>query len=268
MRMVMGKLSQDEHVIFNGKSVIDPTKRYYRGDSQGGIFGATYMSISTDVTRGLLGEPGAPYDLLLNRSADFGGFLLLLKGVYPDPVDLQLGMDLIQLLWDRTEPDGYVGHMTTDLLPNTPSHQVIIHDAIGDHQVTTLGAQFIARTIGAQNLQAVNREVFGIPDAPSGFTGSGIVEWSYGLPPVPLTNTAPFAGNDPHGFTRYLPEAQDMADKFLRTGVVVQTCRNGGPCSAPDTQYDPPLPTGNAAPPADAGLDVNQWDSAGTNSGM
>ncbi len=253
MRMMMGKLATDPQVTFNGKSVIDPTKRFYRGDSQGGIFGTTYMSISTDVTRGLLGEPGTPYDLLLDRSADFAPFFLVLRGIYPDALDVQLGLRLIQLLWDRTDPDGYVAYLDKNMLPNTPQHEVLIHAGIGDHQVTPLGAELIARTIGAQNLSTVNREVFGIPDAPSGFTGSGIVEWSFGLPPAPLTDIPMTIGTDPHGLIRYIPEAQDMADKFFRTGTVVQTCSGGGPCVSADTQAPTPVPTGSAAPAADAG---------------
>ena len=69
------------------------------------------------------------------------------------------------------------------MLPGTPAHHVLIHTAIGDHQVTPLGAHLIARTIGAKNLKPVNREVFGIPDADGPFTdGSAIVEYVFGLP--------------------------------------------------------------------------------------
>jgi hypothetical protein len=248
MRMMRGKLAKDPLVTFNGKSVIDPTKSYYRGDSQGGIFGTTYMSISTDVTRGLLGEPGAPYNLLLNRSLDFGGFFILIRGAYPDWVDIQFGLDLIQLLWDRTEPDGYVAYLNKNMLEGTPQHQVIIHEGIGDHSVPTLGAQFIARTIGAQNLEATNREVFGLTDAKSGFSGSGIVEFNFGLPPVPITDIPMSVGVDPHGLIRYLPEAQDMADTFFRTGTIVQKCAGGaGPCVFPDVMPAMETPTGSAA---------------------
>jgi hypothetical protein len=259
MRMMKGALSKDPHVVFNGKSVIDPTQRFYRGDSQGGIFGTTYMSISTDVTRGLLGEPGAPYNLLLNRSADFGGFFIILRGVYPDPLDIQLGLALIQVLWDRTDPDGYIAYLNKNMLPGTPQHQVLIHEGIGDHSVTTLGAQFIARTIGAQNLKTVNREIFGIPDANSSFSGSGIVEWSFGLPPVPTTDIPMTIGTDPHGLIRYLPEAQDMADIFFRNGIIAQTCNNGGPCTSPDVQAATPVPTGPEAD-ADAGASDARTD--------
>ena len=106
MRMMMGGMSTDPATIFDGKPTIDPTQRFYRGDSQGGISGGVYMAISTDVTRGLLGEPGAPYNTLLDRSADFNGFFLIIKGTYPNPLDDQLGLGLIQSLWDRAEPGG------------------------------------------------------------------------------------------------------------------------------------------------------------------
>jgi hypothetical protein len=255
MRMMMGKMAQDPMTIFNGKPTIDPTTRFYRGDSQGGISGGVYMAISTDVTRGLLGEPGAPYNILLDRSADFNGFFLIIRGIYQNPLDIQLGLDIIQSLWDRAEPDGYISYISSDLLPNTPSHNILIHDGIGDQQVTPLGAHFLARTVGAQNLKAVNREVYGIPDADSGFSGNGIVEWNFGLPPgsSPVTNTPPDPSQpDPHDALRQQADAQDMSDVFFRTGTVVQTCPGGGPCAAPSTWAKggllPPPPDGGTFP--------------------
>src|SRR6185369_17998822 len=150
-----------------------------------GIFGVTYMALSTDVTRGLLGEPGAPYSLLLNRSSDFQPFFDALRITYPGARDIQVGLGLVQMLWDHTEPDGYAPYIVTDNLPNTPAHDVLIHVAIGDFQVTPLGAHLIARAVGAKNLSPVNRSVFGIPEANGPFDGPGIVEFSFGLPPSP-----------------------------------------------------------------------------------
>jgi hypothetical protein len=232
VRMLMGTFASDPAVTFAGKSVIDPTQRFYRGDSQGGIFGGTFMAISTDVTRGLLGEPGAPYNVLLNRSADFTGFLLLLRSAYINALDVQLVIDLADLLWDRAEPDGYISYIRQNMLPGTPAHDVLIHVAIGDHQVSPLGAHFIARTVGAKNLKAVNREIYGIPDADPGLTGSAMVEWSFGLPPAPITDIPMTLGADPHDTLRTYTDAQDMTDHFFRTGVIIQTCPDGGPCSS------------------------------------
>ena len=168
------------------------------GRQPGGILGATFMSISTDVTRGFLGEPGAPYSLLLNRSDDFAQFLVLLRIAFPRPLDAELGISLIQTLWDRTEPDGYLSYLQSQTLPNTPPHEVLLAAALGDHQVTPVGAEFVARTIGALNLMKVNQEVYGLTDSASGFTGSGFVLWSFGLPPAPITDLPMDVGTDPH----------------------------------------------------------------------
>lgn len=261
MRMMRGKMASDPATIFNGNPTIDPTTSYYRGDSQGGISGGVYMAISTDVTRGLLGETGAPYNTLLDRSADFNGFFLIIQGAYPNPLDIQLGLGLIQILWDRAEPGGYVSYISQDMLPNTPAHNILIHDAIGDQQVTPLGAHFIARTVGAQNLSPVNRELYGIPDATSGFSGNGMCEWNFGLPasqsPVPPV-PPPTTQDDPHDTLRQQADAQDMSDVFFRTGVITQTCPAGSPCSAPQGWQ-----SGGVLPPVSA-LDGGAFVEGGT----
>ena len=162
MRMMNG-LAKDPATFYMGQPTIDPTNHYYRGDSQGGIFGTTYMAVSTDVTRGVVGEPGAPYNILLNRSVDFGPFFALLQLTYETSRDIQGLLGLLQMVWDRTEPDGYIPYIATNNLPNTPAHQILIHDNVGDYQVTPLGAHIIARAVGAQNLSPTNRDLYGIP---------------------------------------------------------------------------------------------------------
>lgn len=231
MRMMAGRFAKDPIMMDNGKSMIDSTKRYYRGDSQGGIFGTTYMALSTDVTRGLLGEPGMPYNLLLNRSVDFTPFFFLLKVIYYDNLDLQLVLGLVQMHWDRTEPNGYAPYITSNMLPGTPKHDVLLHVAIGDYQVTPLGAHLIARAVGAKNLTPVNRSLFGIEEVPGPFSGSGIVEFDFNLPMSPLTNTPPDGPEDldPHDSVRVLDASYDQTNDFLREGVVKPYC--DGPCN-------------------------------------
>ncbi len=235
---LMNALAKDPATFYNGNPTIDATNHYYRGDSQGGIFGTTYMAVSTDVTRGVLGEPGAPYSLLLNRSKDFTMFFGLLTFVYPNGREVQSLLGLLQMLWDRSEPDGYMPYIVTNNLPNTPAHEVLIHANIGDYQVTPLGAEIIARAVGAKNLSPVNREVYGVPDAPSPINGSAIVEWSWGLDPAPETDTppdnlcpmnAPPKCDDPHDQLRIQPSSIQQEIQFFSTGTVVSTCGTG-PC--------------------------------------
>ena len=56
---------------------------------------------------------------------------------------------MIQILWDRGEPNGYAWHMTDDPLPNTPKHKVLQILSFGDHQVANLATEVEARTIGS-----------------------------------------------------------------------------------------------------------------------
>lgn len=224
MRLMSGRFVDEPLVQYNGASVIDPTLRFYRGDSQGGIFGTTYMSVSTDVTRGLVSVPGMPYSMLLDRSADFGPFFLFLKGAYGTGRNIQMVEGLLQMLWDRSEPNGYAPYIRENMLPGTPAHDLLIHVAIGDHQVTPLGAHIIARTVKAKNLSPVNRSVFGLEEAPAPLEGAAMVEYDFGLPPSPTTNTPPKDGDDPHGAVRSLDASYSQANEFFRTGVIKAYC--------------------------------------------
>jgi hypothetical protein len=76
-----------------------------------------------------------------------------------------------------------------------------------------------------------------------------MVEWSFGLPPAPITDIPMTLGADPHDTLRTFTDAQDMADHFFRTGVIIQTCPDGGPCNSMNSF---PM-TDAGAPIADAG---------------
>jgi hypothetical protein len=231
MRMMKGDFAADPEVQYGDASAIDTTQAYYRGSSQGGIFGGTYMAISTDVTRGILDVPGAPYNLLLNRSVDFDPFFTVLRLKYENSRDLQIVLGVLQMLWDRVEPNGYLPYLRTDTLPNTPPHEVLFHVAIGDHQVSPLGAHYMARTIGASLVVPAARDVWGLEEQRAPFTGSALVEYDYGdlVPPLPETNTPTEADSetDPHGWTRSEPTQIEQSDIFLRTGQITQQCDGG-----------------------------------------
>ncbi len=224
MRMMSGRFVQEELVQVNGQSVIDPQLKFYRGDSQGGIFGTTYMSVTTDVKRGLVSVPGMPYSMLLDRSTDFGPFFVFLRSAYREGRNIQLVEGLLQMLWDRTEPSGYAPYMRENMLPNTPAHDLLIHVAIGDYQVSPLGAHIIARTVGAKNLTPVNRTIWGVEESAAPLQGAAMVEYEFGLPPAPDTNTPTKGDNDPHGTVRHLEPSYKQADKFFRTGVIEAFC--------------------------------------------
>jgi hypothetical protein len=224
MRMMLGRMARDPQFMDATGSIIDTSAGFYTGDSQGGIFGGTYMALSTDVTRGILGVPGQPYNVLLNRSTDFDQYLSFMRMSFADGVDIQIAIATIQMLWDRAEPGSYTRHIMNDLLPGTPAHQVILQVAMGDHQVTPLGAHIMARAVGANTIAPETRSIWGIEEVAPPHTGSGIVEFDFGLPPETYTNVPQRMGDDPHGSVRRNPRALEQTDHFYRTGEIIHTC--------------------------------------------
>lgn len=227
-RLMTGDFASDAATQLEGGPTIDTTTPYYYGGSQGGIFGASVMAISTDFPRGVLGVPGQPYGLLLNRSVDFDLYLGIARSALPDHLDIQFLIALAQMLWDRAEPSGYSPYVRQNLLPGTPAHEVLMIAALGDHQVNTLGAHIMARSIGAKMIRPTVRDVFELEAVAPPHRGSGFVEMDFGNPADPITNTPPRAGQDPHGRPAEVPAAAQLVDHFLKTGEVSHFC--DGPC--------------------------------------
>ncbi|MFI5897731.1 hypothetical protein ACIA5D_47365 [Actinoplanes sp. NPDC051513] len=229
-----------------GRSLLDRRGGlHYDGNSQGGINGGALTAIAQDWTRSVLGVPAMNYSTLLQRSVDFAPFQQLMDQSYPGKTDQQLVLALIQMLWDRGEANGYAQHITTRPLPRTPQHQVLMHVAFGDHQVSPAAAQVEARTIGARLHRPAlapgwSDEVmpfWGIgPILRYPYRGSAMVVWNsgqaYAPPPTNLAPAGPQYGTDPHEFPRAQPAAQLQKATFLLTGRVIDVCE-GGPCPSP-----------------------------------
>ncbi len=206
---------------------VDPEERYYHGISQGGIFGGTYLAMSTDVERGVLGVMGMPYNLLLTRSVDFTPFFVLMQTSFSDSRDQRLLTSLVQMMWDRTEPNGYVPYLREGSPLGAPPHEVLMRAAVGDHQVTTIGGQLMARAVGAHHLESGLRPVVDLEAVSMMDGGSAYVEYDFGLPPEPLCNIPMSACGDPHGEIRHLPSAISQLDAFLRSGRIQNDCPDG-----------------------------------------
>jgi hypothetical protein len=218
-----------------GGAQIDGSRRYYFGGSQGGILGASIMALSTDVVRGVLAVPGQPYNILLNRSVNFDQFSSV---AYPrfrwNALDMQMNLALIQGLWDRAEPTGYSKYIRSDMLPNTPQHEVLLQVSVGDHQVTDLGAHIMARTIGAVNMAPVYRDLWGIDSVSGEHTGSGMIEMFFGNTETPVESVPPWNDpvSDPHSSARQVDVFADIVKRFLEEGIIENLC--DGYCTAAD----------------------------------
>jgi hypothetical protein len=219
-----------------GGAMLDGSKRYYFGGSQGGILGASMMALTTDIERGLIAVPGQSYNLILNRSVNFDEFAPQFYDNYDwNALDVQMNLALIQGLWDRAEPTGYSKYIRTDLLPGTPAHEVLIQVSKADHQVTNLGAHIMARTIGGVvNLAPLIRPVWGIDVVDGEHIGSAMIEVDFGNPDPPITNIPHWGDTmrDPHGRATELEALGATLIEFYETGTVSNPCN--GPCDQDD----------------------------------
>jgi hypothetical protein len=222
-----------------GNSRLAPTI-YYAGNSQGGIIGGALTAVAQDWQRSFLGVPGMNYSTLLNRSVDFDDFNPLFLAPYPDPLVYQLNMSLIQMLWDRGENNGYANHLTSNPLPGTQAHQILIFAAFGDHQVANITTDALARTAniplrtpGLADGRSTDVDPFwGVPTIKKlpKKAGSGYIMWDFGTPAPPLENQPNRAGDDPHGKGRDNPDVLRMVSTFLATGQIIDVCGTANPC--------------------------------------
>lgn len=226
------RVGSDDRPAFRPHSLV------FNGNSQGGIMGGALTALSNEFERSVLGVPGMNYSTLLTRSIDYDPFSAVNAVAYPDSFDQIFGQGLIQMLWDRGESNGYAHHMTDDPLPGTRTHAVLLIEAFGDHQVTNIATENMARTIGA-SVQMPNlapgrhwdtTPMWDIPRiAAFPFTGSAaLVEWDFGTPAPPLVNLPNRAGQDPHGLGGRESRLGLQVAYFLE-GLLIDAC-GGGPC--------------------------------------
>ncbi len=215
----------------------------YYGNSEGSLMGGAVTAISPEWRRAVLGVPSMNYAVLLPRSVDFSEFQALLDKSYPNISQQLVIFDLLGMLWDRAETDGYAEDLVRDPLPGTPVHQVLLQMAYGDHQVANVTTFTEARTLGA----AVHRPALpaslaraaghpfeglaSLPDHGSYRGRAALYEWYDTFVKEPPTgDVPPAAGPDPHDtIPRSLPSAQRQLVEFLETGNVPDVCGNS-PC--------------------------------------
>lgn len=231
---------------FAGK--IDTRRLFYAGASQGGILGGALTAIAPDFQRVALIVPAMNFSLLITRAVPFAPFQEVLYDNYKGGVERALLASMIQVLWDRSDANGYAWHMTRNPYPNTPRHTVLLHEAFGDHQVANVATEVEARVIGARLRRPAldpgrsrdRRPFYGIRRIPSlPWRGSALVVYDIGpprgaegTPAPPIGNVPPESGVDPHSRTAVEPAAAAQFSEFLKLdGAFVDTC-GGAPCRA------------------------------------
>jgi len=233
----------------------------YYGNSQGGIAGGGLTALSPDVTRSVLYVGAMNYSLLLPRSVDFDEFKPYLYPNYTKLKERPLLFALLQIMWDRGEPNGYANHITSNPLPNTPTKHVTMEMSYGDHQVANIATEVEARTLNLKVRKPfldVGRDTTGVisgwgltdlgamplddnalivwdigpyrsPDAPNCKDNS---EDTYcGTPSPPLDNVPNRIGTDPHDLNidSMATLRHQIAEYIKPGGHLIDVC-SAGPC--------------------------------------
>ncbi len=247
--LVLGRLMRHpdgfvSHPAFQvgGVPAIDTEELYFDGNSQGAIVGGALCAVAQDFRRCVLGEAGMNYSTLLHRSVDFDLYKVFLDIGYPDTVVQLQALNIIQMLWDRGETNGYAQHVTAKPFPRTPRKTVLLLGAVGDHQVSEFALQVEARTMGIlrhEPLVGPGREFGGEHDFGIGaipyypWPRSAYFLWDTGAELSPLENTPPRIGHDPHDDTPKIPAVQALKDGFWHPHGLVEDVCAGAPCTGP-----------------------------------
>ncbi|MCA9513217.1 MAG: hypothetical protein KC560_21075 [Myxococcales bacterium] len=243
-----------------GQGLLAAGEVNYLGASLGGIMGLMFTSLYPDIERSIVDVPGANFSLLLQRAKPFKAFQTVLEVIEPDPMRQLAGLGLLHELWVKGESAGYLHHLSGKTLPRFPGSgpkNVLMSVAKYDQQVTPLGAQIAAATIGLENL--AGSDASGLPLVPDRVGGpalSGHVLYDTGayalgtptevfVPPV-VNRPAPVDDNrcDPHGTRFTIPASLEQVLAFLEPNGRIENFCNGA-CDAAEPLE---LPGGLAAP--------------------
>ncbi|HEY4181401.1 MAG TPA: hypothetical protein VGM90_31360 [Kofleriaceae bacterium] len=198
----------------SGTSIVDPSKIYWYGISQGGIMGTTVCAIDPLLHRCVVQCGAINYSILLERSQDWPQYRTTLNGAYPNNFDTAMLISLMQTQWDRTEPSGWA-----DMLADK---QVFMQYGIADAEVSNLASEYQMRTMGIPLVTPAPHVPYGITGMATSTT-SGAVMWDFDNGPIPSTNEAP-PDNDNHGNIRNKKFTTDMIRHFYETGEIKNVC--------------------------------------------
>ena len=231
-------------------SLIRTDDVFYMGASQGGILGGPLTAISPDFTQSSLLVGAMIYSILLPRSTNYDLYKVLLYDSYRDEMSHPLLLQLMQMLWDRSEPNGYAHVMTDNPPPDTPPHRITLQVALGDHQVSNFTSDTMARTLDMKTNQIpvdpgrwpdydVLWNVPRLTSADFPYRGNNVIYFDGGPPrpepgnpsktigtdPPPLINQPNRVAQDPHGAPGGASLAIAQTSTFLQpNGYISDLC--------------------------------------------
>jgi hypothetical protein len=190
------------------------------------------MGYDPDVTQGALISGGGFWSSLFQRSYAWAAVELLIPASYPDPLDVQLLLQMSQMQFDYSDPATVAPYVLQAPLRGVPPKQIIAQMGLYDSLVSNVTSEMIARTEGLPLLSPTVTTPWALPPT-QGPLPSALSTWDvHGSPQPADSNKTPGSDNLVHEAVRRIPQAQQQIEEFWDAGVVVDTC-GGSPCVEP-----------------------------------
>jgi hypothetical protein len=208
----------------SGQPLADPSRVVYHGISLGGIQGGVFAAQRPGIDGAVLHVGGSMWSTMLERSANWTEFEILMNISVPNPVDRQMFYAVSQLWWDTVDPIAYV--------PELSETDFLLQEAIGDEQVANLTTEALARSVGLPLLQPGVTSPWGLEGSAGPLAGRALVQFDPEVPLPPVENRpAPVTGA--HDVPRRWEGTRAQAAGYLRAateGEIVHHC-GADPCS-------------------------------------
>ena len=227
--LALGNLAEDPQVKIGANDLIDDTRVFYVGGSLGGTQGTSFMAISPRFIRGVMSVPGSVWLNMIPRSVNWWPIKLVMDILYPDPLLQQMGIAIVQTLFDHSDPINLSHLLFTDPLSDAPAGRtVLLQEAIGDSQVPNMTTEMLARAIGVTQMTPPIYSVPGLDPVTSPSTESTLAQYymvdQVLANPPPEDNTPPLTGNGVHFDAIVMDHVMQQSIHFLLNGEIVQYC--------------------------------------------
>jgi hypothetical protein len=204
----------------------DAANIYFYGLSQGGILGGSYVALSPLVERAVFGVGGGGFSFLMFRARPWVVFIGLMQINFPDALDQQKMVMLMQSGLDRIDPLSFAPALLSETFEGGPrARKLLMQIGMGDTAVPNLAAHLHARSLGIPSLDPAPRTIPLIASANAPLDAA-LVEFDFGIDPLPGAEALPpSSDNEVHDGVRQLGAAKEQLGRFFRPGgVIEQTC--------------------------------------------
>lgn len=220
-QLARGSMATDL-LVDGGGSIVDPTRVYFYGISQGGILGTTFMAMDPFIERGVIHVGAGNWSLLFERSIHWGQYGTILGGAYPGPLNMVIMEGVLQMGFDLSDPV----HVAPGLVDDK---QILMQIAVGDSAVSNVASFHQARTMGLPVLGPAVFTPYGL-DETAGPAPSAFVMYDEQPEPMPHeTNALNEVDNGTHSSVRRRTAVVEQIRGFLFDGEIVHACGEG-PC--------------------------------------